>query len=140
MLKTGTAVSTSGTTVLCYRFAPPSASRCNGLGGGSSYACTVAQGNFSKQTSSPVLGSSSAVYKTRNGSIPNSRQLLCLMYKSLSNDSMADYCDILKNSDARAGRDRSSRGNGTAGPLCLSPSSAAPNRCCQPRRNVGQHG
>ena len=51
VLKTGPAVSTSGTAVLCYRFALPSASRCSGLGGGSAYACTVAQENFYKETS-----------------------------------------------------------------------------------------
>jgi len=80
VLKTETAVSASGTAVPCCRSALPSASRCNGLGGGMSYACIVAQENFYKETSS-VLGSSSAVYKTRNGSVPNGRQLLFFIYK-----------------------------------------------------------
>ena len=39
-----------------------------------------------KETSSPVLGSSSALYKTRNGSIPNGCQLLILFINnSVSN-------------------------------------------------------
>lgn len=50
LLSRTTAVSTSGTAVRSYS-TPPSVNICNGLGGGNSYACVVAQENLNKKKS-----------------------------------------------------------------------------------------